>query len=108
MDFKGYSELFHAAVNRRPNRSTGTRPVAPTKMPSVNKVSDDFVLGNTFLNIYENKLSEREQEAKTPKRLYLVVKAEGKNYTEDDRATFKFSSDSLRQELKDFVAKYGK
>lgn len=105
MDFKGYSELFHAAINRRNNRRPTTRPTAPTK-PATHNMTDDYALAQKFALIYQNKLSERERNAETPKRLYRAVVSEVESEYNSD--TFKFSSDSLRQEIKDFVAKYGK
>lgn len=105
MDFIGYSELFHAAVNRRSNRTPTTRPTAPTKLATRN-MTDDYALAQKFALIYQNKLSERERKAETPRRLYRAVVSEVESEYNSD--TFKFSSDSLRQEIKDFVAKYGK
>lgn len=105
MDFIGYSELFHAAINRRANRTPTTRPTAPTK-PATHNMTDDYALAQKFALIYQNKLSERERNAETPRRLYKAVTSEVRSEKQSD--TFEFSSDSLRQEIKDFVAKYGK
>lgn len=103
MDFKGYSELFHAAINRRNNRIPATRPTAPTKFATHNP-TDDYALAAKFAWVYRNKLSKREQKAETPLRLYRAISSI------DERTidTFNFNSDSLRQELKDFIAKYDK
>lgn len=107
MDFKGYSELFHAAINRRSNSTPRTRPTAPMNVATLpKKKSDDYHLVNKFWILYNNDLSEREKNASTPKRLWNIVMSLNRNMT--NAATFKLDDDELRQELKDFVAKYGK
>lgn len=103
MDFKEYSELFHAAVNRRSNRTPTTRPTAPTKLATHN-MSDDYALAAKFAWVYRNKLSKKEQKAETPLRLYRAISS----IDEHNVDNFNFSSDSLRQEIKDFIAKYDK
>lgn len=99
MDFKGYSELFHAAINRRTNRTPTTRPTAPTKFATAN---DDTMLVASFEAIYNNKLSKDEE--KNWKWLFdkvgTFVVGRGKN-------AYVVLDEETRNEVKDFNLKYG-
>lgn len=98
MDFKEYSELFHAAV-RAQSRSSGSKPKAPDKFATAN---DDTMLVVSFEAIYNNKLSKDEE--KNWKWLFdkvgTFVVGRGKN-------AYVVLDEETRNEVKDFNLKYG-
>lgn len=101
-DFKEYSELFHAAA-RRSSSKTISRPSAPG--PSKMAGSDDAFLANSFIKVYEDRLTEAEKNSVSTKRLYKNVYNQVMNRP-GEGGDFTFEDDNTRQKVKDFLSAY--
>ena len=102
MDFKEYSELFHAAI-RRTSSKTISRPSSPglSKMSG----SDDAFLANSFMKIYQDRLTEAEKNSVSTKRLYRNVYSQVMDRP-GEGGDFTFEDDATRQKVKDFLSTY--